>query len=341
MAQFDMPIEQLRQYRTSASEPRDFDEFWDRTLTAARRFDIDARLEPVDCGLSEITVDDVTFAGFGGHPIKAWLMRPAHRTGDLPVVVEYMAYGGGRGLPHERLAFAAAGWAHLVMDVRGQGSGWGSGGETPDPVGSGPSARGFLTRGILDQRDSYYRRLITDGVRAVDAVARIDGLDTGRIAVMGTSQGGGIAIAVAGLSDAVDVALPNVPFLCDFRRATDVTDVHPYGEITEYLAVHRGHEEMVFTTLAYVDGVNFARRAKAAALFSVGLMDAVCPPSTVFAAYNEWGRFAETSPARDISVYPYNRHEGGHEYQFGHALDWLRLHLGVESPANVGLAGVQ
>ncbi len=44
-------------------------------------------------------VHDVTFAGFGGHPVRAWLTLPAQRSGPLPGVVEFIGYGGGRGLP--------------------------------------------------------------------------------------------------------------------------------------------------------------------------------------------------------------------------------------------------
>ncbi len=61
----------------------------------------------------------------------------------------------------------------------------------------------------------------------------------------------------------------------------------------------------MFRTLSYFDGVSFAARATVPALYSVALMDAVCPPSTVFAAYNPLG------PAPEIEVYPWNGHEGG------------------------------
>ena len=83
-----------------------------------------------------------------------------------------------------------------------------------------------------------------------------------------------------------------MPFLCHFRRAIEVTDKTPYVEITEYLAAWRDHEEAAYRTLGYFDGVNLARRASAPALFSVGLMDEVCPPSTVFAAFNYYGEAA-------------------------------------------------
>jgi len=36
----------------------------------------------------------------------------------------------------------------------------------------------------------------------------------------------------------------------------------------------------------YVDAVNFATRCRAEAIMSVGFIDAVCPPSSCYAAYN-------------------------------------------------------
>ncbi len=321
MAQFDLPLEQLESFAPELDEPADFDEFWTTTLAEARGFDAAPVLERVDAGLTEVVVDDVTFPGFGGHPVKGWFVRPARAEGPLPTVVEYLGYGGGRGLPHERLGLAAAGFAHLVMDTRGQGSGWGSGGDTPDPVGSGPASPGFMTRGILDPHEHYYRRVFTDGVRAVDAARRLPGVDPARVAVGGTSQGGGISIAVAGLVPDLAAVVANVPFLCHFRRAVQITDSHPYGEITRYLSVHREHADAVWRTLSYLDGASFARRARAAGLFSVALMDDVCPPSTVYAAYNGW------AGEKEIDVYPYNRHEGGQEYRFAPTLAWLRKHL--------------
>ncbi|MCM3781141.1 acetylxylan esterase [Microbacterium hydrocarbonoxydans] len=312
MPRFDLDPEQLRAYRPDVAEPADFDEFWSTTLAASRAKAEPARLTRVESPLRTVEVFDVTFSGYDGDPISGWLTRPAGAHEPLPVVVEYNGYNGGRGLPHEHLAWAASGYAHLFMDTRGQGSGWGTGGSTPDPHGTGPSAAGYMTRGILDPADYYYRRVFTDGVLAVDAVRGIDGLDPQRVAVTGTSQGGGIAIAVAGLADDLVAVMPDVPFLCHFERAVGMTGRDPYQEIVRYLSVHRDQVDEVFRTLSYFDGVNFAGRATAPALFSVALLDQVCPPSTVYAARNSWGGTA------DIVDYPFNEHEGGLGEQ------WLR-----------------
>lgn len=328
MAQFDLPLAQLETYLPELDEPADFDEFWSGTLAQARAAGGEPVLERVDTGLTEVVVDDVTFPGFGGHPVKGWLARPARAEGPLPAVVEYVGYGGGRGLPHERLGLAAAGYAHLVMDTRGQGSAWGGGGATPDPVGHAPAVPGFMTRGILDPHDHYYRRVIADGVRAVDAVRTVPGVDPGRVSVTGVSQGGGLTLAVAGLVPDLRAAMPDVPFLTHYRRAVQIVDSFPYGEITQYLHVHRSREveARVWRTLSYLDGASFARRARAAALFSVALMDATCPPSTVYAAYNGWGADTKMAPDKEIDVYPYNGHEGGEAYRFPRHLRWLAEH---------------
>lgn len=330
MPLFDLPLPALREYRPALEEPADLDAFWADTLGRAREHSPLVDVAPVATGLPLVETFDLTFAGHDGAPIRAWYLRPADADGDLPVVVEYIGYGGGRGLPLEHLLWPAAGYAHLVMDTRGQGSVWGNGGDTPDPVGSGPAAPGSMTRGIDAPETSYLTRLITDAARAVDAARALPGAD-GRVAVTGNSQGGGLSLAAGGLVPDVDAVMANVPFLCQIRRALDITDADPYQEIVRYLAVNRGKVEAVERTLGYVDAVHLSRRARARALFSVALRDMTCPPSTVFAAFNHWGGEAGSSPEKDIEVYPFNHHEGGAAQQNAVQVAWLAERMPVRA----------
>ncbi|WP_435614794.1 acetylxylan esterase [Streptomyces coelicoflavus] len=97
--------------------------------------------------------------------------------------------------------------------------------------------------------------------------------------------------------------LVSAPLLCGIRRALDLTDAGPHGEIAAYLSVHQGTERAAYRTLSYLEGVSFARRAHAPAHFGVGLRDTVCPPSGAYAAFN--------------------RHEGGDAVHVRRQLGWL------------------
>ena len=321
MPQYDLPLDELRRYTPDLAVPDDLWPFWDRTLAEAQATDLVATATPVDTGLTLVETFDVGFAGFGGNTVKGWLHLPAGATGPLPAVVEFVGYGGGRGLPHERVT-VGGGRLRLLPDGHAR-----PGFDLVrrcDP-GSGPDRRpvppGFMTRGILAPEDYYYRRVFVDGVRAVEAVRRHPAVDRDRVAVTGGSQGGGISLAVAALVPDIAAAMPDVPFLCDFPRAITLKDTDPYAEIGRYLKSHRDHVEAVHRTLAYFDGAILGRRAVAPALFSVGLMDEITPPSTVYAAYNHYGG------PKEIVEYPFNDHEGGQGFHEVAKMRWLAERL--------------
>jgi cephalosporin-C deacetylase len=327
MGHFDLPLEQLRDYAPELCEPADLEAFWAQTLDEAAGHDLDPVFAPYDSPLRTVEVLDVSFAGFGGQRVAAWLLLPRHRAAPLPCVVEYVGYGGGRGLPHEQLDWSAMGYAHLVMDTRGQGSSWRTG-ATPDldPEGALPHVPGFLTLGLPDPHRLYYRRLFTDAVRAIDAAAAHPDVDAGALVTAGASQGGGLSVAASVLrgwvrSDPVAAVLADVPFLAHFRRAAEIAGESPYEELVRWLHTHRDQTDAAFAALQYVDVAVLAPHGRSPSLWSVGIRDAVCPPSTVFAARNRYG-----GPA-DVSVWEWNEHEGGQGHQRLEQARWLARHV--------------
>ena len=326
MPRWDLTLEELQSYSPAVTEAANFDAFWAETIEQTNAHPLAADFSPAPTPLTAIRTFDVTFAGYAGHPIRGWLHLPANaQPGErLAGVVQFLGYGGGRGLAHEHVLWALAGYAHMVMDNRGQGSGW-TAGDTPDPVGSGPSQPGFMTRGINDPREHFYRRLFADALRAVAALRSHESVDPERVAVAGGSQGGALALVAAALASGVRGALVDVPFLCHIARGVELADTDPYSEVTRYLSIHRNHDQAL-ATLAHFDGVSFARRATVPALFSVGLMDTVCPPSTVYAAYNAY------AGPKEMAVYHENDHEGGGPVHELRQLHWLRALLDPRAP---------
>jgi cephalosporin-C deacetylase len=316
----DLPADELVTYSPDLTSPPDLENFWSTTLEESRAAGQPPVFNRVSTGLSLVDTFDVTFSGFGGHPVRAWLHLPANLEAPIPAVVRYQGYGGGRGTALDVTTWTLAGYATLLMDTRGQGSAWGPG-DTPDPVGSAPSYPGFMTRGILDPHEYYYRRVYTDAVLALEVMRAHPLVRADRVAVTGASQGGGIALSVAALVPDLWTVLADVPFLCDVPRATQIVDTEPYAEIVRYLKIHRDHTDIAFSTLAYFDAAGLVKRAKAPALFSVGLMDQTCPPSTVYAAFNRYGGQGQVD--KRIVEYPFNDHEGGEIFQRAVQLEWL------------------
>ena len=273
-----------------------------------------------DTGLRLVETFDVTFSGFGGDPVHAWLHRPVRLAEPLPVVVRYQGYGGGRGLPHSVGLWPLAGYACLEVDTRGQGAGY-SPGETADPSGSGPAHPGYLTAGSRPAAvllPTGVHRCCAGGGRGTGD----PGLDPTRVAVAGGSQGGGIALAVASLRSDLRAVLADVPFLSDFRRASEIATVAPYQRTDQVPVGASESRRQAFAALAYFDAAVLGARASAPALFSVALMDETCPPSTVYAAFHAYGG------PKQLRVWPFNDHEGGHAFQEAEQLAFLRAHLG-------------
>jgi cephalosporin-C deacetylase len=322
MPYFDLPLVDLERYRPKIMRPADFEQFWQDTLDRVHEHPLAARFSKVDGPLTTVDVHDASFAGWGGDRIKAWFMVPRQLPEPVPCVMQFMGYGAGRGFPHQWLTWVAAGYATFVIDNRGQGTFGGYPGDTADPEGGGVNLDGNLTRGILDPNSYYYRRLYSDAVRAIEAAASHPAVDATRIVVAGASQGGGIALAAASLSPHIAAALIDVPFLSHFRRATEVSPDSPYNEIAALVRAHPWHEEQIFATLSYFDGANLAPQAKVPALFSVCLMDTVCPPSTVFASYNAW------AGEKSIEIYPFGKHDAGGPVQITKQYEFLNAVLG-------------
>ena len=220
MAQIDLPLDQLRAYRPDLTQPDDFDDFWaDDAGGGARSHPLDATFEPVDTGLAVIDTFDVTFRGFGGSPVRGWLHLPATRTGPLPGVVRVRRLRRRpRPAPTNGSLWAIAGYAHLMMDTRGQGSSWSSA-RRPTRTATAPPAQA----GLHDPRHPgsgdvlLPARLHRRGARGRGGPAH-PAVDAGRVAVTGGSQGGGISLAAPGSCRTSPAVMPDVPFLCDFPR---------------------------------------------------------------------------------------------------------------------------
>ncbi|CAM5489215.1 acetylxylan esterase [Leifsonia shinshuensis] len=276
--------------------PDDYDDYWADALERARRHSVAPRAVPVDTLLTTIDVFDFSFAGAGGRTVSGWLRLPRHREGTIPAVVHANGYGAGRLSPIDDLTWASAGYAELIVNTHGQGGG----------------STGHLLDGIEDRERYYYRDVLVDGARAVDAVRELDVVDPSRVAMIGNSQGGGLALGVGALARGLAAVLAQSPFLTDAPTALRRAAQGPWTELRGYLTERPERADAVARTLAYVDGVTSARHATAPGWISDGLADDICPPETTRTAvaayaapvaFREWpGAGHESGGSADVAA---------------------------------------
>ena len=298
----DMPLEQLRQYKPSLNRHEDFESFWDSVTSEARKQPLNTELIPYDLPCRGMECFALRFDGFGGGRLAGWYMRPDSRS-PMPGLCVYHGYSN-RGLrPLELVPYAALGLCVLSMDCRGQN------GQSQDayvyPEGH---YHGWMTAGIREARTYYYRNVYADAVRAIEVIAHREEVDNKRLAVAGGSQGGGLALAAAALSRRPILALADIPFLCDFRRAIGVAASGPYLEISGFLRGFPHLHEQVLRTLSYFDCLNLAPWINCRTVISNCLWDDTCPPSTIA------GVFHQIVAEKQMEVYPFHKHEVPYEH---------------------------
>jgi len=244
----------------AASEQIDL--FWTETLARAAREPLDVCVEPADVRAPFLQWK-VGYRSLGGVSIAAHLAAPVMPEGSqehLPAIVTMPGYGGWEF--GQTLSECQRGFLMLQVYPRMQGE------SGPTPEGPGP-----LLRGIEQPEGYFYQGAYVDVIRGIDYLVSRPDVDAGRIGIIGTSQGGGMALAVAGLDSRIKAVVAHVPFFCDMR--------HNEAFRKSELAAPANLE-----TFDYFDPVNLAPRISAPVLLSSGGRDTTCPPATIRAVFD-------------------------------------------------------
>lgn len=250
-------------------------QFWQKTLAEVAKEPLDAHVEKVKAYLPYFKYE-VTYHSLGGVTIQCWLSKPIQQGASpkpLPAIVTVPGYGGWQ----QGITLSECQRGYIVLQVypRGQGESekfWKIDG--PDK----------LTWRIAHPEGYYYQGAYVDVIRGIDYLLTRPDVDKSEIGIMGTSQGGGIALAVAALDPRVKVVVAHVPFLCNMRLAATVPSLvrkllHGYGVLNANS----------LDTLDYFDPYTLAPRIKVPALLSAGGKDTTCPAATIRSVYGRLG----------------------------------------------------
>ena len=256
--------------------PTDFEEFWNKGKEELGKVAINPilTLMPERC-TDKVDVYHVQLDNVQGK-IYGILCKPK-KEGKYPAILHVP--GAGVRPYYGEVSEAEQGFISFTIGIHGI------------PVNLDPNIYNDLRQGALnqyfainldDKDNAYYKRVYLGCVRAVDFIESLDDFDGKNLGVTGGSQGGALSIITAGLDNRISYLAAFYPALSD---------------LTGFLHDRAGGWPQLFTdentnkpekieTSKYYDVVNFARFVKVPGWYSWGYNDNVCPPASMYAAYN-------------------------------------------------------
>ncbi len=294
-----MPRTPPHHYASKVRKPAGLDSFWDGVLEQAAAIPLSAKTAPARLrSPADIETFEVHFNSLDGVRIAGWYCLPRERSKKLPAILTVPGYLGEPPIP---LDWARKGYAVLSVAPRGKL-------RSNDQFN--PGYPGLLTHNITDRNTYGYKGFYVDAMRGLDYLLTRDEVDVKRIGVVGSSQGGGLAIVAAAMRPEIAAASAGAPYLCGFMDAIGLTSTYPYQEINDYLRLHPDSRKEVEETLAYFDGMSFAERITCPIVVNIGLQDNICPPETGYEVFNKIA-----SEEKRLYTYDGHAHDAGsHEH---------------------------
>ncbi|MEL6943468.1 MAG: acetylxylan esterase, partial [Bacteroidota bacterium] len=257
------------------AEPNDFDDFWTAQKAKLAKIPIDAKVVFHQEG-EYSTCYEVSLGMIDARRVYSYICVPKG-TGSYPAVLTLPAFGANPNLV-KPLPEIAERVGALSMSIS---------------IHNAPPGERVINPYRPDnpakQEENHFRYAILASLRAIDYMKNRADFN-GKLAVTGTSQGGGLAIMTAGLEEDVDLLVFSNPthaqhqgFLYGFASG------FPYYLEQIRVNVPNDFERFKATAdaIQYYDAIYFAKRFQGTTLGIVGYKDQICPSATTFAAFNQ------------------------------------------------------
>ncbi|MBK7713107.1 MAG: alpha/beta fold hydrolase [Bacteroidales bacterium] len=287
--------------------PADFAEYWEKERSNLLALPYDIKRAAVkdsfiDTGYS---CENIEINCTGPRPARGYFAKPAIAAPkSLPIVLLVHAAGvkGSwcRSEPGNALKYAKMG--ALCFDLNAHGMLNGQPDSYYEDLESGELKLYFL-QGLTNRDDFYFRGMYLRLMRTIDFLTKQPEWDGKRILVIGESQGGGQALAAAGLDKRVSAVVAIVPAMCDWLGP--LTDHE--GGWPQPLKSDLPREE-ILRTIPYFDAAYILKRSKATLFVEIGLIDITCPAVSVYAAVNR------AKGKKLIYAVPYRAHHQPQNY---------------------------
>jgi cephalosporin-C deacetylase-like acetyl esterase len=268
--------------KPSLPVPDDLDAFWAEQKKKLAQVPINPKLTPVNSPNKSIECFDLHADCLGGAPVSGYFARPAGaKPKSLPAILA--VHGAGVRSSSLPSAVSGANMQMLSLDINAHGIPNGK----PDDYYTKLTAnelKEYRHRGRDSRETSYFLGMYLRLIRAIDFLVSQPEWDGKILIVRGGSQGGGQSLAAAGLDSRVTFIAAGIPAMCD-HSGNAAGRIAGWPKLVP-LASDSKPEPKALEAARYFDCMNLATRVKAGAIVSVGFIDAVCPPTGIYATYN-------------------------------------------------------
>jgi cephalosporin-C deacetylase len=269
------------QIKPSLPVPDDFDAFWAAQKKQLAAVPVNARLISVTSTVANVDAFDLQADSIGA-PVSGYFCKPKDaQLKSLPIILTVH----GAGVRSSSLG-GAAGWASkgfLALDINAHGLPNGKPDEFYSDLAKG-ELKDYRIRGKESRDTIYFRGMFLRLVRALDFLTAQPEWDGRTVVVHGSSQGGAQSIVAAGLDSRVTFFAAGVPAMCD-HTGVAAGRINGWPQFLPKAGTAKPQPNEL-EAVRYYDAMNFATRAKAAGIFTVGFIDTTCPPTSVYAAFN-------------------------------------------------------
>lgn len=277
-------------FHSGYAEPSDMMSWWNSQKKQLARMPMNLKMKDLNVPehyRGSYTCQDVTADCMGPAPMRAYFAKPVGaKRKSLPIIILCRAAGVAgdwcRCQVGECVGNAALGSGALSLDLNAHGMENGQPDEYYKDLENN-SLKNYWDQGIGDRESYYFRGMYLRVLRAIQFMTQQPEWDGKRIIVIGESQGGGQAAAVAGLDNRVSAVVLNVPAMMDFgapyaqRRGGWPQPAESHPELSQ---------EQRDAVLPYFDAGLLLGHSKAQIYCEIGLIDTTCPPSAVWSGLN-------------------------------------------------------
>jgi cephalosporin-C deacetylase-like acetyl esterase len=266
--------------------PKDINAYWDKEKYDLNALKLDVKFGRNECEEYEFVCFDTEINCTGPKPARGYLAMPTKAPAkSLPIVLLVHAAGvkGSwcRSESREALRYAKMGKGTICFDLNAHGMLDGQPDEYYNNLENG-ELKDYSVQGLESRENIYFRGMYLRLIRTLDFLTRLPEWDGKRILVIGESQGGGQALAAAGLDPRVSAVVATVPAMCDWG-GTFAGRKGGWPQPFE----HQGDKEKMMKAIPYFDTANLLKNAQATLVVEIGLADRTCPSTSIYAAINQ------------------------------------------------------